>query len=293
MTLETLLIPVDFSDRSIHALHHGAALAGLFGSKLLLVHVVPPSPYEYAAFDEGFYAAAWPDAAEVRERLTKRLDALAEKETAGRQVETVVVAGDPARQIQELATARRADLVVMPTHGYGLFRKLVLGSVASKVLHDVACPVFTGAHVPEIAPINQHPYRSVACAVDLEENSEKTLRWAADFAARCGADLTLLHAAPQVEVGGAYGDWFPADTREQVEASARERLLKLAQTVGAPLKAMLTESGRPAAVLSRLLSETKADLVVIGRSTHTGAFGDLLADAYAVIRHSPCPVISV
>ena len=39
--------------------------------------------------------------------------------------------------------------MIMPTHGYGVFRRFLLGSVTSKVLHDLGCPVLTGAHLTE------------------------------------------------------------------------------------------------------------------------------------------------
>jgi hypothetical protein len=40
-----------------------------------------------------------------------------------------------------------ADLIMMPTYGMGSFRRHLIGSVTAKVLHDVACPVWTAAHV--------------------------------------------------------------------------------------------------------------------------------------------------
>jgi hypothetical protein len=51
--------------------------------------------------------------------------------------------GDPARAIIEYAEDEKVDLIMMPTHGYGPFRRFLLGSVTAKVLHDVKCAVWT------------------------------------------------------------------------------------------------------------------------------------------------------
>ena len=294
MKIRNILVPVDFSERSEHGAQHAVVLARRFGARLTFLHVVPPSPYEYAAFDEGFYAAAtWPQQPEVRETLLRRLDELASRVAPGLDVETIVVSGDPSLEIEDVAKEKDADLVMLPTHGYGAFRKLVLGSVTSKVLHDVSRPVFTGAHVDEPTPVTENPYQRVACAVDLGEHSEATLRWAHAFAGELGAELTVIHAAPMIEAGGTYGDWFPPDTREQVEGAARKSVADLLAKAGVLGAEVRVASARTVPYVSDMLAQTKADVAVIGRSTHEGPIGDLLADAYALIRRSPCPVISV
>ena len=53
--------------------------------------------------------------------------------------EIIVQEGDPAVNIADYASENGIDLIMMPTHGYGKFRSLLLGSVVSKVLHDADC----------------------------------------------------------------------------------------------------------------------------------------------------------
>src|ERR1035438_1854787 len=60
-----------------------------------------------------------------------------------------VVEGDPAGQIVDYARDHDIGLIVMATHGYGPFRRFLLGSVTAKVLHDAGCPVWTGPHLEE------------------------------------------------------------------------------------------------------------------------------------------------
>ena len=59
----------------------------------------------------------------------------------------LIYEGDPEAQIAAFTQAEDIQLIVMPTHGYGVFRRFLIGSGTSKVLHDVSCPVLTGVHV--------------------------------------------------------------------------------------------------------------------------------------------------
>jgi nucleotide-binding universal stress UspA family protein len=291
--IKTILAPVDFSDRAVHALEHADALAKLFGARIIVAHFVPPSPYEYAAFDEGFFAAAtWPEMEEVREKLEKRLDEVIVKARVKAETEKIVQRGDAVNEIVALVEDRGVDLVILPTHGYGPFRRFVLGSVTNKVLHDVEIPVFTGTHVPEIAPIDPEPYKRIACAIDLSDQSEEVLRWAHEMAEATANDLIVIHAAPRLEVGGAYGDWFPPETREQIVANARQAVDKMLAKLG--IKAEVhVDSAEPVSYIRDVADRSYADLLIIGRAPKGGLLSGLREHAYAIVREAPCPVISV
>jgi nucleotide-binding universal stress UspA family protein len=56
---------------------------------------------------------------------------------------------------------------------------------------------------------------------------------------------------------------------------------------------ILIESGDAAKMVCSLASRTGADVLVIGRGSAAGVFGRLRANAYSIIRQSPCPVVSV
>ena len=103
---------------------------------------------------------------------------------------------------------------MMPTHGYGLFRTLLLGSVTAKVLHDTPCPVWTGVHV-EDAPAVSPEFATVMCAVDRTEDSIATMRFACRLAHDNQARLFLVHAIPGAEV--APEKYFDADLRAYLE----------------------------------------------------------------------------
>jgi len=281
LEIRTILTPVDFSERSTAAAEHAAVLAKHFGSNLMLVHVVPEWPQGYEK-----------EARKERADAERAMQSLIEKLKPDMAAETLIVEGDPAKKVEEFVQERSVHLLVMPTHGYGTFRRLLLGSVTTKILHDVSCPVFTGVHVSELAPFNTEPYKRVACALDLKENSESVLRWAAAFAQSWEADLLAIHAAPPLIVGGTYGDWFPPDTKEHLIQTAEKELRSLLDRVGAKAEVHV-ESDEPGRYVPRVADEAWADVLVIGRSAHDGLLGRLRTHSHALIRQSPCPVISI
>ncbi len=268
-SVSSILLPVDFSERSAPAARYAKALAAQFGSRLVLLHVLPPIQFEFGAADISGYMVS--DL--YRNRVSQaedELDAFLPEDLSGPCVERLVVEGDPARSIVETAH-RHAGIILMPTHGYGPFRRFILGSVTAKVLHDADCPVWTGVHL-EDAPAGSLPPHRILCAVDLGPQSSKTLCWAASLAAEFGSRLTLLH----VTLGA------PEDARSELE-----RLLSFVHAE-ADLR---IDSGDPASAICAAAAD--ADLLAIGRGSAAGVFGRLRANAYSIIRQSPCPVVSI
>ncbi len=293
LNLKTILVPVDFSEASLNALEHGVAMASRFDANLILTHVIAPLPAEYAAFDGGAYVGAiWPSRVDLEGEVKERIDALVDRLKSERPTEKVVLHGDPAKEIAKFTRERQIDMVMMPSHGYGPFRRFILGSVTAKVLHDVPCPVFTGAHIPEVTPFNPEPYKRIACAVDLKEHSEAVLQWAWRFAQKWEEDLIVIHAAPRMKTGGAYGNWCPPNLETAVVESAKQHTAELLQKVGCKAEVHVA-CADPVQYVRSIADEGYADVLVIGRTLDEGMLGRLRTHAYALIREAPCPVISV
>jgi nucleotide-binding universal stress UspA family protein len=274
--LSRILLPIDFSERAVGAAHYAGSLACHFGCELTLLHVLVPPQCEFGAVD-----IAGSMLAELcRDRVqqaNRDLAAFLASDLAGLQVRRLVLEGDPATTIVEFAHKEKADLIVMPTHGYGPFRRFILGSNTAKVLHDADCPVWTGVHLEDAPAALSIPIGNILCAVDLGSQSSKTLFWAARLAQEFGARLTLLHAT-------ACGP--------ESHQGAGEELRRLQSFVGVEAEVAL-ETGEPAQVICAAAGRLKADVLVIGRGSAAGVFGRLRTNAYAIIRQSPCPVVSV
>ncbi|MEZ5363601.1 MAG: universal stress protein [Bryobacterales bacterium] len=293
LTMDKILVPVDFSERSTAAAEHAVAMAAKFNSELIFLHAVPPGPYEHGFFEGGFNASAvWPQREEIEENLAAELASLTARIGRGRRIESVVAWGDPAAKIEEMAEHEQVDLIMMPTHGFGPFRRFALGSVTAKVLHDLRCPIFTGAHVEELPESATEPYELVSCAIDMGPHSEAVLRWAWDFAKAWGAGLHVIHAArPIDEIHPERGN-TPAQVRAAIDKAKMSEIAALLEKVGAEGR-IDVDCAAPVDYICTATKDVLSDVLVIGRSTDTSLMGRLRTHSHAIIRDSPCPVISI
>ena len=288
LELSKILVPVDFSERSTGAVRYARNLACHFHSELILIHVLPSIPYGMGAFEFGGVATV-ESFSERTPEAQQQLDGFLAGELTGMKVSRIVLEGDPAVRIVEYAHEAQVDLIVMPTHGYGPFRRFLLGSVTAKVLHDADCPVLTSVHLEQGGELEGVKPSRIVCPVDLGPQSAKVLAWANQLAEAFCAGLILVHATPLGE--SRFGDMFEPEWRTRVEERIRERMTELA--AGIHTAAVVIEAGNPAEVVAATAERFDTQLAVIGRSEAGGMFGRLRTNAYAIIRQSPCPVVSV
>jgi nucleotide-binding universal stress UspA family protein len=220
--------------------------------------------------------------------LKSQLDVALPDELAGVEVTRIVNSGDPALTIADFARTHGVDLVMMPTHGHGPFRSLLLGSVTGKVLHDVKCAVWTAAHA-ETQRASRLP-RTVLCAVDATPANIALLPWAAEFSAQIGATLRLLHVVPPVS------DWLSLSSEQSLQDRWRERAADKMATIqrSAGVEAVLDVAvGEIVATVTEEARQAHADLILIGRGSLQSTMGRLRTHALGIIQRAPCPVLSV
>jgi nucleotide-binding universal stress UspA family protein len=285
LKLSTILAPTDFSERSMLSAQHAVHMARHFGSKLILAHVTEiPDPY--------YRLLLAPERADIEQRCREEMARMEARLRIDMPIETVLREGDAAGRIEDIIRERKVDLVMMATHGRGLFRRFVMGSVTAKVLHDVQCPVFTGVHIPHTAKFTGDPYVRVACAVDLRCQSDKVLRWAAGFASSWKAELILIHAVRVVSTDEIYSSSISSALAEGLVLQAKEKLERLCHAAGCNPE-MHVAGADAVPYVTDVAAKTYADVLIIGRSVNGLTHGRLRSHAYAMIRESPCPVISV
>ena len=282
-----ILFPVDFSERTCGAAPFVEKMAKRFGARVTLLSLAPPLWYA-AMGDVG--TPVYVDLDELRNDLQTRLDETLVKEFEGLPVDRIAEVGDPAIEITKFAAEQGVDLIMMPTHGYGPFRSLLLGSVTAKVLHDTHVPVWTGVHMEGSPGLEHAEPRKITCAVDGGPQTMAVMKWADDFARGAGASLRIVSVVPAIE------GWPARQLDREMEATAikdtRERIEKLEHEAGIDAPVCVAGGGIAAAV-SEEAGRHAADLVVIGRGQSQETFGRLRTHAYAIIREAPCPVISV
>lgn len=136
--MKSILIAVDGSPSSLKGVEQGAALAKALGAKVELVNVLPPvllPPGSYAEVITRLQAGNREAAQQVFDVAAKVARA------AGVEVETVMLDGAPAEAIADLALAERVWGVVIGAKGHSAVSRVLLGSVADRLVHICSKPV--------------------------------------------------------------------------------------------------------------------------------------------------------
>ncbi len=296
ITIRRILCPSDFSEFSARALAYAVVLAKRYEAKLTALHVHPLTAPPYAKLP--ILPAPLRLTAANHHILLDELKRLAEPaREAGIPVEFLVTEGDPVVEI--VTQAQRADLVVLGTHGRGGFERLMLGSVAEKVLRKAPCPVLT---VPRQAAggLPQEPpaFRNILCPMDFSETSLRSLEYALSLARETDARLTLIHVLdplPEEE---------PPETlrfdvmgyRDYLRQAAGDRLMRLipegAREWCRP--EMAVAPGKAYRGILKAAQERHADLIVMGVAGR-GALDLLLFGSTTehVVRQAACPVLTI
>jgi nucleotide-binding universal stress UspA family protein len=290
LKIQKILVPVVFTDTSLHVVHQAAWLARRFHAEVILLHVVPPLSYPAGALESGDELTARDLHAHIVQRAEQDLDGALRPELDGIAVTRVLLKGDPAREIVKTARDWNADLITMSTHGHGVFYRFLLGSVTAKVLHESHCPVWTGAHLEE-TPAREFSIRHVLCSVDLGPRSLHTATLAAEMAAAVDAKLTLVHITASVEVWGPGGSHVDPAWKETLVGIAIKEIAQLQREVGTQADVII-DSGNVPELLNRAAERAKADVLVLGHSPGRSHLGDN-GEGYGIIRESHVPVLSV
>src|SRR6266403_676615 len=286
-TIQNILFPVDFSPSCVALAPFVKRAALIFGARVTLVHVF--DVYRHDAVQ--LYVRPLSEVGEEQQNIARdNLDSFLKVEFPLTECPRILLSGDAATEITQLARKNGFDLIIMPTHA-GLFRRTLLGSTTAKVLNHADCPVLTTQHAETISP-RQLEHREWVCAIGLDSDSQRILRYASQAAESVHANLTLVHVIP------ATGPDVPVelDLEERLQSAEKEaatfRIEALQSAAGShaqlsiaigPIRDMLTEVAR----------RLRADVLVIGRSPQSGVLGRLRDLSYAIARDAPCPVLSV
>ncbi len=290
LNIQRILVPVVLADTSRHVVHQAAWLARRFRAEIILLHVVTPLNYPAGMLESGHEITARDLHAHIVQRAQEDLDQALQPALDGIAVTRVLLRGDPAQEIVKMARDRNVDLIMMSTHGDGAFYRFLLGSVTAKVLHEIQCPVWTGAHLEE-APSREFSIRRVLCSVDLTAHNRHTLSRAAEMAAAVDATLTLVHITSSVEIYGPGGSHVDPAWKDRIVGAAATEIAKLQQDVGTKAEVII-DSGDVTELLNRAAQRAKADVLVIGRIPGRSHLGDN-GEGYGIIRASQIPVLSV
>ncbi len=148
-SIDTILVPVDFSDCSLEGLNYAIAFAEKFAAKIILLHAIEiGSPYTadgYAMYD---LTALIKAAQEDGERQMRQF---VQRAKFGRvPFETVTKTESTIDAVSEVVKDRNVDLIITPTHGRTGIKHVLVGSVAEKIVRHALCPVLVVPSHPDV-----------------------------------------------------------------------------------------------------------------------------------------------
>ncbi len=285
-TLSRVLCPTDFSDFSTAAASYAAALAAPYGGTLRLLHVAPPG-------DAGDTAPITPQRVECYKALEKEAERI---RRPGLAIEVDVREGSPVHETLAAAADWGANLIVLGTHGRGGMERLVLGSVAEKLLRKAQCAVLAVPHAALERAATAERIGHVLCAHDGSAASATGVAYALSLAERTGARVTLVTAIEALPEDGALtGSAFAAfhEARETHAHQALEAALPSEVRTRENVQGRLIY-GHPGQQIVAAAAQEQADLVVMGVQGR-GAIDLLMFGSTVnhVVRHASCPVLTV
>ncbi len=286
MKFNRILFPVDFSPNCRIMNPEVELLAKTFNAEVTLLHVfeIPLTWYGSALGEPPLLNEAFVQDGLNRSREKLSNYSLDLPETSVRRI---VVEGDPAFQIKQAVDDRKMDLVMMGTHGEGALRRFLVGSVTQKVLHDVACPVWTHSPTRPVSLFNG--IRNIVCAIEFDEEAENLLRFAKDTAEALHARIHLVHCVPlEATLPSRY---FDQDLHRLLMKMAAEDLARLQALAGTEFPSEIAQLPVAESVASAV-EEHQADLVLTGRGKLRSIFGGLRSHSSEIIRDVACPVMS-
>lgn len=281
-----ILVPLDFSDISIHALKSAQVLARLFGGSITPFHSYVPvseldTPY---SFDHS--TAPMEDYGEIEKAIHKRLSEISKKEVEEQYLnEPKVALGNPAQAIVE--ESEEYDMIVMNTHGRTGFTRFFLGSVSEKVLRLAHTPVLIVNQERELAGLQR-----IMVTTDFSERSKDAFPYVKMIAQKAGSEVEMVHILSL--------DTQDADQPEDTVLSLREQRLRVLakeelHEISDQLETkVIISSETPHEAIYNYNLNNPHDLIVMSTVGRTGIKYLMMGSTTAnVVRHVNSAVLSV
>jgi nucleotide-binding universal stress UspA family protein len=295
-----VIVPLDGSPLGESVLPWATCLARSAGYSIILAHVVPwqvlmPTREEAAHFDAQALERRRESEHKGSENYLSHVRGPLEE--AGLEVDTAVCDGEPAEAIERLVEEQHASLIAMATHGRGGLTRLLLGSVAERMLGHATVPILL-VHGREHAAPPTASLDRLLIPLDGSELAERALTVALDVAPEATVVLTRVGHPVKRDVG--LGDGIVelpdrAGTQHIVEDDEQYLNGIALANLGARAKfETRVRLGEPAEQILGAAHDEAINLIVMGTHGRTGAariFMGSVADQ--VFRHADQPVLLV
>lgn len=303
ISVSRIVCPIDFSDGSRRALEYAAAMAKWYGSQVTALHVFPNIPVAEVVTEFAVAGQVISLRDIDAEALRTELRCFVAQAAGDVPVASVLAESIDVRdEVLARAVALKAELIVLGTHGRHGFDRLLLGSVAEKVLRKASCPVMVVPPHARPAARERIPFKQILCPTDFSEGSARALMFALHLAQEADARITLLYVIempPELAAPAVSRDRRPVDVaavRAAAEADALQRLRALVPpTVGTYCTiATRVEEGKAYRQILRVAAAEQPDVIVMGvqgrGAVDLALFG---STTHGVVLGADCPVLTV
>lgn len=283
ISMQRIMLATDFDPVSESALHYSLSIARRYGSKIYLMHVVAPEPFQFLTGDVRQRAVedAWRNA---QRHMT---DLLIAGHLEGVDHQVLVEQGEVWEVLSHKINDLFINLLVIGTHARGRVGKLLLGSVAETIFRQATCPVLmVGPRAVQVS--ERTPQQPILFCTGFSAHSLKAGGYALSLAQHQTAQLVLMHVSkesPQTQ-----------QEKERIVHEGKQRLASLIpagmQLAAAP--ETIVEFGLAAERILAAAQQLKPGLIVLGVRQPVGWARRLKwATAYEVVANAPCPVLTV
>lgn len=221
---------------------------------------------------------------------------VSEADSRGVAARARILRGVPAQQINDTARELKSDLVVMGTRGRTGLAHILLGSTAEGVVRGAPCPVLTVRSSSDKGrPAADIRVTRILVPVDFSDCSLEALEYAVQAARQFAASVAIVHVIEPASYGLDFTLSHAGDVQRTTEALDRRLGEFTALLKGQGLSGQhQVRSGAPGATIPDVARAVEADLIVMGTHGRRG-FSHLVSGsvAEAVLRHAPCPVLTV
>lgn len=271
--MKELVVAIDFSQSSLHALEAAVMIAERTGAKVNLIWVEKPQPAESLYENQP---------GEIKEEAKARLKELCEQYKDGLKKSMMAFKMKKGKVYQEIVNYAKlieADLIVIGAHGSSGYEEFMMGSNSYRIVTHASCPVLT---IRYDFPL-EHKFSKIVIPIDNTAETKQKVPFTAEFAKKMGAELHILALYPSnikslqrkvdesvrrvINYLGQKDIIFTTETR--VADYYSSTTIKYAEQIGADVISIMTEQNRSSA--------------------------NYLLGPYAqhMVCHSPIPVLSI
>lgn len=283
-----ILVPIDYSIPSLQAVRVARSVAE-DDSDITVVYV----GHDYDLIAPGYVWGADIPPLDDPEQQTERIQEWANDNDLG-NVKLVTRTGDPGTEVCRLAEEIGSQLIIVPSHGRHGIKRILLGSVAERIIRHCDCSVLVlrrGAETGSILeiPANWCPRKRIVVPVDFSTSTDATLDVALELVDD-RPDIDVVNVLPLID-----GDLLIGSTvvsAEDRRANRQETLERYLAEHGYSGMRAHTITGDPGTEIAKYADDVQADLVLMPSHGYHGLHRLVLGSTTErVIRHCNSPVL--